>query len=292
MAKTPSRKAATKTAAKSAAKKTTTTKGPIELPELQRRVFRAYIWGDSPLIVHAWSQKARLEMLAKQMGQKLPRLPKSPVQEFLSSLYRFPDGGYGFPATALKKAMVQSCTSMNKEITKIAATQAFYIPGEPGVSASAFNNMKTPMGLIRLYSPEPPHIREDAVRLNGQTSDLRYRGEFTQWGMCVDITYNALVVTEATVAALVDTAGFAVGLGEWRQEKMGISGLFRLATPAEQKLIDKWSKLKPKEPEIPDEQAFIQDIVANVRKYGEAPDADGEAPKTKRSRSSGSSTIQ
>lgn len=251
-------------------KKPVTKSGPVDLPELKRSVFTAYIIGDSPLIVHAWSKKARIEMLAKQMGQKLPRFPKSPVKDFLESIYRTDDGAYGFPASAMKKAMVVACTSMNKEITKIAAQQAFFVEAEQGHSQSAFAGLTTPMQLVRIHSPNPPAMREDGVRLNGKTADLRYRAEFQPWAMKVRIIYNDSVVTARTIAALIDTAGFAVGLGEWRQEKSGTYGQFRLADPNEIKQIEQWIAVGHKEPSLPDEKAFLEELNQAIRMFGEA----------------------
>jgi hypothetical protein len=215
-------------------------------------------------------------MLAKQMGQKLPKFPKSPGQDFLDSIYRADDGGYAFPATELKKAMVTACTSMNKEISKVAAQQTFYIKAEQGYQQSAFAGLRTPMQLVRVFSPNAPAMREDATRLNGKTADLRYRAEFFPWAMRIDVVFNRTVATEATVAALIDTAGFAVGIGEWRQERSGTYGTFRLADRDEQKTIDKWAAAKQKEAELPDERAFIEELMSNLRRYGEAKEDEGE----------------
>lgn len=243
--------------------------GPIVLPELKRGIFNAYLMGDSPLISNAWSQKALTEILAKQMGQKLPRFPKSPVKNFLASIYRL-QGCYAFPATAIKGCMVTACTSMNKEITKIAAMQAFFVRAEQGYQPSAFADLKTPTQLVRLYSPNAPQIREDAVRVGMGSADIRYRAEFWPWAMVVRIEFNRLVVTDATVAALIDTAGFAVGLGEWRQEKSGTYGSYHLADAVETKSIKEWMAQPQKEPEVPDEGKFIGDLLEAVRLYGEA----------------------
>lgn len=264
----PTMEATTETATKEAKTERAAKKGPIELPELKRGLFRAYIIGDSPLIVHAWGRKALIEMLAKHMGQPLPRFPKSPVQDFLNSLYRMDDNGYGFPANGFKKCLVTSCTSMNKEINQTVTRQAFTVKGEIGYQQSAFAGLKTPMPLFRVHSPEPPHIREDAVKLNGKLPDLRYRAEFWPWAMIVDLSYNQRLVTQATIAALIDTAGFAVGLGEWRQEKNGINGTFRLADPTERAMVDKWAALPHQEPFLPDEKQFLAELTEAVRKYG------------------------
>lgn len=245
-------------------------KGPVTLPELKRSVFDVYLIGESPLIVHAWSKKARTEMLAKQMGQKLPKFPKSPVRDFMESIYRTDDGAYGFPATGVKNAMVTAVTSMNKEITKIAARQAFYIEAEQGRGQSAFVGLETPMQLIRIHSPNPPAMREDMVRVGMGTADLRYRAEFWPWAARFKIIYNRTVVTDSTIAALIDTAGFAVGVGEWRTEKNGVHGSFRFADKEERKEIDRWIKIGHQEPVLPDEQAFLKSLNEAVRKYGEA----------------------
>lgn len=248
--------------------------GPIELPALRREVFDAYLWGETPLISHAWSRKALMEMLAKQMGQKVPRFPKNPVEDFLASIYRMPDNNYGFPATAIKKCLVTACTSMQKEISKVAAQQAFFVPGIAGSAPSAFAGLRTPMQLVRVLSTAAPQIREDSVRLNGRTADLRYRAEFSPWAMHVEIIYNASLVSRATVAALLDTAGFAVGLGEWRNEKTGIYGSFRLADPAEQKLIREWEALPSVEPVLPDVDAFVATIREQLERFGEQTESD------------------
>ena len=63
----------------------------------QKAVFqRAEIWivGDAPLIVHSWSEKAKHEMLQKQVKAIKPgKAPRTPEQEFTDSLYRDADQG-------------------------------------------------------------------------------------------------------------------------------------------------------------------------------------------------------
>lgn len=275
-----------------------TQNGPIELGKLERKAFHVYIIGETPLIVHAWSVKAITEMLAKQMGQKLPRFPKRPVQDFYASIYRMDAGGYGFPATAIKRALVDTVTSMSKEITKIAARQALFVPSGRGTAQSALSGMKVPIQLIDLYSPNAPQMREDMVKLNGKIPDLRYRAEFFPWAMRFDVIFNTKVVSASTVANLLDTAGFACGLGEWRNEKGGVNGQFRLAAPAEQKMIDKWAKAKHVEPKITDEieTAFLARLQDDIKKYGEAapnPDEDSDAaPPPRKGRGNGSAREQ
>ena len=51
------KKAATKTISKG-----------VELPQLDRRIMELRLIGEEPLICHRWSEKAKKQMLDKQMG--------------------------------------------------------------------------------------------------------------------------------------------------------------------------------------------------------------------------------
>lgn len=61
----------------------------IELPALQIGMMDVTLIGDSPLIVHAWSHKSKLEMLGKQMkkakGAKEVKDPKADCDACMSS---------------------------------------------------------------------------------------------------------------------------------------------------------------------------------------------------------------
>src|SRR4051812_46821936 len=76
--------------------------------------FRIWLIGDTPLITHAWSEKAKREMLQKQVkavkgGGKAAR---DPHEDFVSSLYEMGEEGkktiYGFPVTGVKNAILSS----------------------------------------------------------------------------------------------------------------------------------------------------------------------------------------
>ena len=77
----------------------------IELPELDIQVVEITLIGDSPLVCHAWSDKAKRAMLDKQMKKATPaKEAKDPEADYLASLYPHPEGGYGFPAVAFRAA--------------------------------------------------------------------------------------------------------------------------------------------------------------------------------------------
>ncbi len=208
----------------------------IEIPKLDIRMMEVTIVGDSPIIVHAWSEKAKREMLQKQMKvAKSAKEAKDPVADYESSLYRLADGGYGFPSVGFKAAAVTACTSV-AGVTKVAARQAFHIIGEEVDVKGAFDGSKARVSLVRIEGGAPA-MREDMVRVGMGTADLRYRGEFTDWHAKVLVKYNANVLSESQILNIINVAGFAVGVGEWRPERDGMSGMFHVATGDDMKRL-------------------------------------------------------
>lgn len=204
----------------------------IELPKLNIGLMEVTVIGDSPLIVHQWSEKAKREMLDKQLKKaKGAKEAKDPKADFEASLYRLPNGGYGFPSIGFKSAAVTACTSV-AGITKIAARQAFHILGEDVDINGVFKGTKARHNLVRIKCKKPT-MREDMVRVGMGTADLRYRGEFADWSAKLLVRYNTNVLSESQILNILNVAGFAVGVGEWRPEKDGMSGMFHVATEEE-----------------------------------------------------------
>ena len=205
---------ATKKAATAA--RTETQAVEITLPGLVIKTAIIELIGDSPLICHAWSKKAKEQMLAKQMKQaKQAREAKDPEQDYKDSLYHLPDGsGYGFPSIAFKASATDACSHVSG-LTKVEARGAFHINGE----------------MVPIFGE--PTMREDMVRIGMGVADLRYRGEFKTWSTRFEIRYNARVLSLEQILNLFSTAGFAIGVGEWRPQKDGGYGMFHVATQGE-----------------------------------------------------------
>lgn len=200
----------------------------IEIPNLALETIDINLIGVSPLICHAWSEKALRAMADKQQKKAtVARKAKDPFAEFAGSLYwlsKKPDdidgavieaATFGFPAVAFKSAAVDACTSTGA-ITKVAARQAFHLLGE----------------MVEIIGP-PPSMREDVARVGMGTADLRYRGEFDPWGAIIRVQINASVISAEQVVNLFNLAGFAVGIGDWRPQRDGPFGRFRVAADGE-----------------------------------------------------------
>lgn len=187
----------------------------IEVPRIDVRQLEITLIGDSPLISHKWSEKAKKQMLDKQMKvAKTAKEAKDPEADFRESLYEHPDGGYGFPCVAFKAAAVSACRFADG-VKMTEARGAFHVNGE----------------LAKIEGG--PTMREDMVRIAMGTADIRYRGEFKEWRTTLSISYNASALSVSQIINLFNLAGFGVGVGEWRPEKDGQFGRFHVQTDGE-----------------------------------------------------------
>jgi len=199
----------------------------ITIPAMKIETIEISLIGDSPLITHKWSEKAKKQMLDNQMKiPKVAREAKDPWQDFCDSMYwldgqpekatqkDIDDGRFGFPLIGFKAAAVTACTS--HDMTKVAARQSFHVLGD-----------------MAQIDGDAPVMREDMVRIGMGTADLRYRGEFRQWRTTFKVAFNAGVMSAEQVINAFNVAGFGVGVGEWRPEKDGQNGRFHVAVEGE-----------------------------------------------------------
>jgi hypothetical protein len=180
------------------------------------------IVGTSPLIVNRFSEKGKRQMLDAMQGRKSPKSPKDPQAEYEASLYRMKGGdGFGFPTIAFKAATVGAARFYG-QLTMTGLKQMLFFRGEVGEDGQQ---------LCRLEGE--PRMREDTVRVGRGGSDLRYRGEFPEWQTYVDVTFVKSALTPTSVLSLIDAGGLGIGVGEWRPEKDGDFGTFRVDTTRE-----------------------------------------------------------
>lgn len=197
----------------------------ISLKRIERAVAVVTVEGTAPLIVHAWSQKAKQMMLAAQQGKKTPKQLKVPEDDFEASMYRFADGGHGFPVMGFKAATVKGggrafgkavrMTEMRQHLT--------FLPDGMGIDG---------MALVRLITTEPK-MREDMVRVGMGTADIRYRAEYGEWAADLRVEFLPSVIDLGSIVALID-AGGSNGVGEWRPEKNGSFGTYRVTGEVQQ----------------------------------------------------------
>jgi hypothetical protein len=188
----------------------------IEIHKIASERLLVPIMGTAPLLVHRFSEKAKRAMLDNMQGRKSPKESKDPEAEYKAAFYKFKDGTCGFPAIAFKAATVGGARFYSG-VTMTALKQFLFITGEPGDDGQL---------LVRIEGE--PQLREDVVRVGRGGADLRYRPIFPEWRTALDVTYATQNITRTSVLSLIDAGGLGVGVGEWRPEKDGDFGTYRL----------------------------------------------------------------
>lgn len=208
-----------------ARKAKTETEQQIVIPAMKIEICRLKVVGDSSLICHAWSEKAKRMMLEKQTKRATAgREVRDPFKEFVDSLYWLTpkpenptmedvmNARFGFPGIAFKSAAIEGAYQGGIVNKKTMLRAAFHVIDD----------------LIEIEGI--PTIREDMVIIGGQqqTADLRYRGEFKDWSALIRIQFNANVVSVEQLANFFNVGGFSCGVGEWRPQRDGTYGRFHV----------------------------------------------------------------
>lgn len=212
----------------------------IKVDAPKRSILEVTIIGEEPLIVHRFGEKARKQLkdTDSQSGPKTKKqhTARVPEDEYIEAFYfvdkKNPDARFsgtrpnaeipvkdripGVPAAGLKGAMVTA--GMDLGFFKTSMKRAFWVKGDYG-ELSAIRGSK-------------PWMREDIVRLSGagRAPQLRYRPQIDEWECTFTISYDGLMIDEASILNLIARAGYSVGFFEWRPEKGGSFGIFRLGT--------------------------------------------------------------
>lgn len=182
------------------------------LYELNLQTLEVTVRGVTPLICNRFSEEKQARMAGKQeKAARGARPPRDPEREFRDSLYPLPDGtGYGFPAVALKLACVSACRWADT-FPMTQGRGAFHVLGD----------------LLPIVGSAPT-MRTDRAVIGRGTTTLTYRAMFERWEMTFQIRYNAAFVSAEQIINLLELAGFAVGVGDWRPECDGNFGMFEL----------------------------------------------------------------
>lgn len=196
--------------------------GQVEIAQIETETLIVPIRGTMPLIVHKFSEKAKRIMLGGMRGEKKVKTIKDPQAEYEASLYRMKNDRYGFPVTAFKAATISAARFYGKDVSMVALRQLMYMHGEV--------SDLDPQALVEIHGT--PRMREDTVRLNASSTDLRYRAEFPEWWVELRVTYIQSSLSRDSLLSLIDAGGY-IGVGEWRpvgKKSTGDFGTYRIDT--------------------------------------------------------------
>lgn len=215
----------------------------IEIPEIEVEVAQFVVLGDR-LIMHKFSKKAQQEIEDKQQGKakKAGKQPRDPHQEYMDSIYWFRDGKrVGFPSAGFKAAMVRAGKLQGYTMTDL--RQMFFVRGQEtddrGVQLTEILTEDGEKDGLPVDG-NGSVLHDVMAKISGGTWTPRYRALFPEWFAVVEIEYLPNVINAEQLANLLNYAGFSVGVGDWRPERGGDYGRFRVASGTEaRKLLKK-----------------------------------------------------
>lgn len=216
---------------------------PLKLKRIPIRII-----GDTPLIVHAWSEKAKKEMLDAQQGKgKTKKKPtKMPFDDFARALYwltpipevEMEDPQTGEPRKVITEEAFDEAIQNGARFGfpansfKLAGNSAAYrlgwVKNQMGLRGAYFLNAEDGSELVEIKGSTPV-MREDMVKVGMGTADLRYRPMFEEWYCDMVLEYNASGEMKLNdILSCIEAGGYVCGIGEWRPEKDGQFGRFHI----------------------------------------------------------------
>ncbi len=179
------------------------------------------IRGTAPLVMHAFSEKARNTMIETQeQGQQARKGKKRDPKDF-NAVYNGArhisrQGWDGIPAAAFRNAMISACRVVGFKMT-LAKLSVF-------VEADGFDKSDgSPLVKITKGKPER---RFDPARNDNGSTDIRCRPMWREgWEAQVRIRWDEDQFSATDVVNLFARVGMQVGVGEGRPDSRNSAGL-------------------------------------------------------------------
>jgi hypothetical protein len=191
----------------------------VEINEIESAELRFNVLGASPLIMHRYPFKAWQELLLPSIKENRAALEQTlkhqPYREYRESFYRNRDKAakafFHLPNGMFAGAIAQAAV----DIPGAARAQIERLTRVPDVNIEVFG---------------VPQVFCAMVRNSGypRTPDVRTRPIFPQWACRVTVRYCRPQLTERAIGRLMGAAGLIVGVGDWRGEKGGPFGSYRI----------------------------------------------------------------
>lgn len=191
----------------------------IEVQEIKMAEVKMNVLGTSPMIMHRFSQKAWRELLfpgiRENQASLEQKLKHDPIAEFRGAVY----------LTSIPKSKA-AIHVPNGAFHAAIASAALDVPG---AKKAVIERLTSVVDInIELYGI--PQLFCAMVRNSdiNRTPDVRTRPIFPEWACTVNFSYMQTALTERAVANLLGAAGHIVGIGDWRPQKGGPYGKFRV----------------------------------------------------------------
>jgi hypothetical protein len=199
----------------------------LDIIEVARGQMDVCVVGTSPLIYHALSEKNKRLLLVppgpKNAAERASTLKHEPWEEYRNSMY---------VATGKRATRLQLPAAMFKGAMGVAARD---LPGASGAQVARLISLQGDR--FDLYGV--PQLSMMVVRQSGMTRapDIRTRAIVPEWACRITVNYITPILRPKSVANLLGAAGITAGIGDYRIEKRGPYGGFRLCDPTDPEFV-------------------------------------------------------
>lgn len=176
------------------------------------------IRGITPLLIHRFGEEAEQ---AKQTRRVKVDAPNDPREEARKVAYIAEDGTFYFSALAIPRAMGEA--GANHKVRGSRRSLRFVVP-------SAVRMTSDRITILNGTGPAPD-FEVDARPVTIPATKgrvMRFRPRFDCWGARFDLVINDDLLAVETAHQLLGEAGTTVGIGDFRPEKRGPFGTFRI----------------------------------------------------------------
>jgi hypothetical protein len=202
----------------------------VQIVELTRAKIVYHIVGETPLLMNSMSVKAQRELLLprgrKTAAEKQGSLKHDPLQEYRDSIYR------------ARKGSDTVLALLNTQFKAALCTAALDVPGAKKAQIGRLTSIE---GGEKLALYGIPQIMCSVVRSAdiNKTPDIRTRCIVPRWACKVEVTYTIPVLNATVISSLFATAGYTMGVGDWRPQKgSGTFGRWRIVEPTDKEYLD------------------------------------------------------
>jgi hypothetical protein len=173
------------------------------------------------MLMHRWSYKAIVEVLAAMTGLKLPQLAKDLTKEFEESWYRNVNGACGLPCRIVKASIAAGARETNGTVGEPTMKKHMRVVGE--FSTLHFDGQEDFMQVVEM-DVRPVRVGP----WNDRVVDMRARALIPAGAYCdVVLDFGGKLTVDQVITAAI-SGGLLMGCCDSRPEKGGDYGTYEV----------------------------------------------------------------
>ena len=190
--------------------------GVVKLVEVEIR-------GVTPLLIHKFNEEAEQAKATRRVEVK----QRDPRDEATKNAYIAQDGSYYFNAFSIPSAMGNA--GANHKMRGTRKTLRFVVPSAVRMKRDTITILNG-AGPAKSFEVDSRPVTIPATK--GRV--MRHRPRFDQWGARFEMYVNEALLSVEDAHKLLSEAGESIGIGDFRPEKRGPFGTFRVTKFREQ----------------------------------------------------------